>query len=130
MKDVQFWSATIIGFIATFIAVIAFLPQSLKTVRTKKTNGISLITFIIYTLANALWVFWGIIHLSYHGTSESSVVLKDAIVITANIPCTMWAAIILGIKIYNMYQYGEDCKKWQGKANMALVKENPKTNLS
>jgi len=116
--NIQWWIVTIIGIIAAVIAVVAFFPQSLKTIKTKKTAGISLLTFIIYTLANGLWVVWAIIHLSYNGTSDATILMKDLVVICANIPCTMWAGAILGIKIINMYNYGEDCKKWKGKLNM------------
>lgn len=115
MANIQWWIITIIGIIAAIIAVIAFCPQALKTIKTKKTNGVSLTTFIIYTAANTLWVLWGVIHLSYHGAAESSILMKDLIIICANTPCTIWSAIILGIKIHNMYKYGEDCKKWKGK---------------
>ncbi|WP_308149791.1 PQ-loop domain-containing transporter [Spiroplasma sp. AdecLV25b] len=114
----QWWIVTTIGFIATLIAVVAFFPQSLRTVKTKKTNGISLSTFIIYTIANSLWVLWGVCHLAYFGASESTILMKDLVVICANTPCAMWSGIILGIKINNMYKYGEDCKKWKGKINL------------
>lgn len=118
MANTQWLIITIIGIIAALFAVVAFLPQSLKTIKTKKTNGISLLTFILYTTANSLWVLWGIIHLSYNGTSESTILMKDLVIICANTPCTIWSGIILGIKINNMYKYGEDCKKWKGKVNI------------
>lgn len=115
-----FWVVMAIGWIGTLIAIIAFLPQSLKTIKTKKTNGVSITTFFIYTLANTLWFTWGILDLAINGNGDLITCLKDSIVIVANIPCALWSGIILGIKIYNMYQYGEDCKKWKGKANLKL----------
>lgn len=118
MANTQWWIVTIIGIIGTVIAIVAFFPQSLRTIKTKKTNGISLTTFIIYTIANTLWVLWGIIHLSYHGSFESTVLMKDLVIICANTPCAIWSGIILGIKINNMYKYGEDCKKWKGKTKI------------
>lgn len=117
-----FWFVMGIGILGTGIAIFAFLPQSLKTVKEKKTNSISFPTFFIYTLANILWFVWGILHLYAHGTNDLITILKDSIIITANIPCALWSGIILGIKIYNMYQYGEDCKHWKGKKN--IQKEN------
>lgn len=118
MANTQWWIITIIGFIAGLFAVIAFLPQSLKIIKTKKTNGISLLTFILYTTANSLWLLWGVIHLSYNGASESTILMKDLVIICANTPCAIWSGIILGIKINNMYKYGEDCKKWAGKVSI------------
>lgn len=117
MANIQWWIITIIGVIAALFAVIAFFPHSLKTIKTRKTNGISLLTFILYTTANTLWVLWGIIHLSYNGASESTILMKDLVIICANIPCAIWSGIILAIKINNIYKYGEDCKKWKGKVN-------------
>lgn len=114
----QWWIVTTIGFIATLIAVVAFFPQSLRTLKTKKTNGISLTTFIIYTAANSLWVLWGVCHLVYFGTGQSTILMKDLVVICANTPCAIWSGIILAIKINNMYKCGEDCKKWKGKVNI------------
>lgn len=118
MANTQWWIITIIGVIAALFAVIAFLPQSLKTIKNKKTNGISLLTFILYTTANSLWLLWGVIHLSYNGASESTILMKDLVIICANTPCAIWSGIILSIKINNMYKYGEDCKKWKGKVNI------------
>lgn len=113
-----FWFIMGIGFIAIFVSITSFFPQALKTIKTKKTNSVSIITFSLYTLANILWFVWGILDLVVNGKNDLIVILKDLIVIIANIPCAIWAGIILGIKIYNMYQYGEDCKKWKGKRNI------------
>lgn len=110
-----FWFIMGIGFLATGISIIAFLPQSIRTVKSKKTNGVSFFTFFIYTFANILWIIWGILDLVNSDTGDLIIVLKDLIIILANIPCAIWSGIILGIKIYNMYHYGEDCKKWKGK---------------
>ncbi|WP_338975960.1 SemiSWEET family sugar transporter [Spiroplasma endosymbiont of Monopis laevigella] len=118
MANTEWWIITIIGIIGALIAVIAFCPQSLKTIKTKKTDGISLLTFILYTTANSLWVLWGIIHLSYYGGSQSTILMKDLVIICANTPCAIWSGIILGIKINNMYKYCEVCKKWKGKVNI------------
>lgn len=112
-----FWSIMAFGWVGTVVAIFAFLPQSLKTIKSRKTKGVSLITFIIYTLANTLWYVWGILDLVYNGQGNTVVTLKDSIIIITNIPCALWAGIILSIKVYNIYAYGEDCKKWVGKKN-------------
>lgn len=65
-----------------------------------------------------VWVLWVIIYLAYNRVSDTTILMKDLVVIFANIPCTIWAGVIVGIKIINMYNYGEDCKKWKGKLNM------------
>lgn len=119
-----FWLVMGIGFFGTGIAIIAFLPQSLKTLKSKKTNGVSVLTFSFYTLANSLWFIWGILDLVFNSNQDLITILKDSIVIAANVPCALWAAIILAIKIHNIYYYGEDCKKWKGKKNQNDISQS------
>lgn len=116
LHSVTFWFVMGIGFIATGLSIIAFLPQSFRTIKTKKTNGVSVMTFFLYTFANTVWFIWGILNLVTISNPDIITLMKNLIIIVANIPCAIWAGAILGIKIYNMYQYGEDCKKWKGKA--------------
>ena len=51
----------IIGFTAAFMAAIIFLPQVIKTVKTKDTKGLSLSTFILISVSNSLWLTYGIL---------------------------------------------------------------------
>ena len=50
-----------IGYAAGFIAMITFLPQLLKTIRTKKTADISMIMLLLTLAANILYVVYGIL---------------------------------------------------------------------
>ena len=52
---------TIIGLLAAMCTTIAFLPQVIKTVKTKKTNDISLLMYIILTTGILLWVIYGLL---------------------------------------------------------------------
>lgn len=117
LHSLTFWFVMGIGFIATGLSIIAFLPQTLKTIKTKKTNGVSVMTFFLYTFANVIWFVWGILNLVTINNPDIITLLKNLIIIIANIPCALWAGAICGIKIHNMYHYGEDCKKWKGKNN-------------
>ena len=49
----------IIGYIATFLTVITGIPQLFKIIKTKKSNDISLHTFIILFIAQMLWIIYG-----------------------------------------------------------------------
>ncbi|MGL5268558.1 MAG: SemiSWEET family sugar transporter [Spiroplasma sp.] len=122
--SVTFWFVMGIGFIATGLSIIAFLPQSFKIIKNKKTSGISVITFFLYTFANIIWFIWGILNLITIINPDIITLLKNLIIIIANIPCAIWAGAILGIKIHNMYKYGEDCKIWKGKSNLKNHKVN------
>ena len=55
----------LIGFMAGFCMAITFIPQSIKTIRTKDTKSISLISFMIYNLSCILWFVYGVLLGSY-----------------------------------------------------------------
>lgn len=49
----------IIGMSAAILTTLAFVPQVLKVVKLKKTDGLSLSTYIIFTLGVVLWLVYG-----------------------------------------------------------------------
>ncbi|OQY09905.1 MAG: hypothetical protein B6I28_02095 [Fusobacteriia bacterium 4572_132] len=75
-----------IGFFAAFCTTISFLPQAIKTIKTKDTSGISLEMYILFTLGVFSWLIYGIL-------------VKDKPLIIANIITFILASIILGLKI-------------------------------
>ena len=52
---------TLIGLAAAFCTTIAFLPQVLKTWRTRSTGDISLAMFLVFTSGIFLWLVYGLI---------------------------------------------------------------------
>ena len=50
----------LIGYIAATLTTSAFLPQAIKVVKTKQTEGISLWMYIIFTMGVAFWLLYGI----------------------------------------------------------------------
>lgn len=46
---------TIIGLLAGLTTTFAFLPQIVKTYRTKETKNISLVMYVIYMIGVILW---------------------------------------------------------------------------
>ena len=52
-------SATLIGLAAAFCTTIAFLPQVIKTWRTRSTKDISLVMFVVFTTGIFLWLVYG-----------------------------------------------------------------------
>ena len=52
---------TLIGLAAAFCTTIAFLPQVIKTWRTRSTGDISLSMFLVFTSGIFLWLVYGLI---------------------------------------------------------------------
>jgi MtN3 and saliva related transmembrane protein len=48
-----------IGAVAAFLTTVSFLPQAIKTCRTRDVSGISLIMYSVFTLGVALWLVYG-----------------------------------------------------------------------
>jgi len=46
----------ILGYVATFFSATSFLPQAIKTVRTRDVQSLSLITYIFLFAASLSWV--------------------------------------------------------------------------
>ena len=54
-------SFTIIGLAAGFCTTVAFLPQAVKTWRTKSAKDLSLGMYLIFCTGVALWLTYGIL---------------------------------------------------------------------
>ena len=53
------------GFMAAISAAVIFLPQVIKTVRTKNTMGLSLGTFILVNVSNSFWLIYGLLTVDF-----------------------------------------------------------------
>lgn len=54
-----------VGFVAATLTTISFIPQAVKTIRTKETHGISLGMYATFTVGVALWLVYGIVLVSW-----------------------------------------------------------------
>ena len=77
---------TIIGLIAATCTTISFLPQAIKTIKTKHTKDLSLAMYSILTLGIFLWLVYGIL-------------IKDLPLIIANVITVILTSTILILKI-------------------------------
>jgi len=77
---------TFIGLAAAVFTTIAFLPQAVKSIKTKKTRDISLPMYVIFTIGVFLWLVYGIL-------------IFDIPLILANGITFILAGIILALKI-------------------------------
>jgi MtN3 and saliva related transmembrane protein len=76
----------IIGFMAAFGTTISFLPQAIRTIKTRDTSGISLYMYTLFTCGTVLWLVYGIL------TPSIPVAIANAIT-------AIFASIILIYKI-------------------------------
>ncbi len=84
----------IIGFAAAIITTASFIPQAVKTMKTKNTAGISLIMYIFFTFGVSLWIVYGIS-------------VKDYPILFANGVSIFLSATILYTKIVNVVKHQE-----------------------
>ena len=77
---------TVIGLIAAAFTTFAYVPQAVKTIKTKDTKSLSLIMYVIMTVGIVLWLFYGILK-------------NDLPIIIANTITLLFAGIILILKI-------------------------------
>ena len=47
------------GYFAAILTTLAFLPQLIKTLRTKKAEDVSLLTLIMFLTGVLSWIFYG-----------------------------------------------------------------------
>ena len=77
----------IFGYIAAVLTTAAFLPQLIKTFKTKKADDVSLITLIMFIIGVLCWIIYG------YKISSIPILLANLITLILNL-------LILISKIY------------------------------
>lgn len=72
-------AVTVIGLLAGFFTTISFLPQVIKTWRTRHTADLSLGMFLVFTLGCALWLTYGIL------VRDIAIILPNAVTIVLSL---------------------------------------------
>jgi MtN3 and saliva related transmembrane protein len=54
-------SADLLGYAAGTMTTLAFLPQAMRTLKTRRTNDISLAMYLIFTLGVGSWLVYGLL---------------------------------------------------------------------
>ena len=80
----------IVGYIGAFFISIAFLPQTIKIIKTKNTKGLSLISYSIYQIGLTSFIIYASL-------------IKNIPLLTANVFGTIINIILLTLIIYNLY---------------------------
>lgn len=76
----------ILGYFAAFCTTISFLPQTIKTIKTRDTSGLSLSMYLLFFVGVTCWFAYGVIISNYP-------------LLIANGITVVLAGIILGMKI-------------------------------
>ena len=77
----------IVGYISATITTIAFLPQIIKTFKTKSAKDVSVGMFVLFTTGVFLWIIYGIL------TNTMPVLIANAVIF-----CLSLTQIVLKIK--------------------------------
>lgn len=77
---------TFIGIAAAGCTTFAFIPQAIKTIKSKHTKDLSLGMYSLFTVGIVLWLTYGI-------------QIKDVPIMSANIITLIFSGIILILKI-------------------------------
>ena len=77
----------IFGYIAAFLTTAAFLPQLLKTLKTKKADDVSLTTLIMFIIGVLSWIFYG------YKIGSTPILIANLITLILNL-------MILNLKIF------------------------------
>ena len=48
------------GYVAATLTTVAFIPQALKTLKTRDTRSISLGMYVVFTVGVGFWLMYGI----------------------------------------------------------------------
>ncbi len=49
-----------LGYVAATLTTVAFVPQALKTIRSRDTRGISLGMYVVFTVGIVFWFGYGL----------------------------------------------------------------------
>ena len=75
-----------VGYAAATLTTVAFVPQAIRTLRTRDTRGISLVMYVVFTVGLCFWLAYGI-------------VLGSWPMIFSNVVTLVLALLILGLKL-------------------------------
>jgi MtN3 and saliva related transmembrane protein len=86
MTEVADMGGEWLGFVAATLTTAAFVPQAIKTLRTRDTRAISLGMYVVFTVGLCFWLAYGL----YLGSWP---------MILSNLCTLVLAALILALKL-------------------------------
>lgn len=91
---------TICGYVASISMILGYLPQAIRTIRTRETDDIALPTFLMMGIGSFAFMLQGLLHQPH---------IIWSLFIT-NMVTTICSVSIFGIKVYNDY-FGKKSNK-------------------
>lgn len=91
----EFITVETIGFVAAFFTSASFLPQAIMVIRSRKTDGLSLTMYMMFTLGISLWLTYGLV------TQAWPLICANTVTITL-------ASCILFIMLSNKWKAGHN----------------------
>ena len=88
----NFLNIEFFGYFAAILTTAAFLPQLIKTLKTKKADDVSLVTLIMFICGLVSWIIYGL------AISSLPILIANIITLTLN-------SFILILKIYYALKY-------------------------
>lgn len=81
LHTTQMETIEIIGYMAAILTTLSFIPQAIKTIRTKNTQGISLIMYSSFSIGVFCWLIYGIAHNNWPISLANGITLFFALII-------------------------------------------------
>ncbi len=78
----------LIGYIAAFLTTASFVPQAIKTIKTRDTSGISFAMYLMFVAGVCFWLAYGVL-------------LGNFVIASANVVTLILAGLVLWVKIKN-----------------------------
>ena len=93
----------VIGYIATVITTLATLPQIIRAIRTRDVTGVSLVTYVMFIIANMCWITYGFL-VRGDGKIDYPIVIGDFISLSLNLTMVVFKLISIkkGLKTKEM----------------------------
>ena len=67
----------VLGLVAAFCTTSSFLPQAIKTIRTKDTSAISLSMYVLFTFGTLMWLIYGLTSHNFPVAIANAVTLEN-----------------------------------------------------
>ncbi|MDE1892439.1 MAG: SemiSWEET transporter [Betaproteobacteria bacterium] len=71
----------LVGYIAAILTTTSFIPQCLKTLKTKDVSGISTGMYVVFTVGVLMWLWYGLMRESWPITIANAITATLAILI-------------------------------------------------
>jgi MtN3 and saliva related transmembrane protein len=84
-------SIDMVGALAAILTTAAFIPQAIKTIRTRDTSGLSLSMYVLLLAGVTLWMVYGIILGSWPLILSNAIVLVPQSLVMAILLRQLWA---------------------------------------